>query len=250
MGKEPPAARLAENPYPKLQVKHACNSRDGSIDQRWSCDRPARSSPNGISWKFRVRACRPRWRACFACALACGRRKQPFHHPFTHGMRKLCGTSGHAWKNDVNEQAATSNRQCGPRPGRNGRTCRRRQGAGEAQAESFARDFARNLRSVLVLKGATTWIAAPDGSLWIYRSQCPGLGTSGSATCWRESSRASQLAAPARCRPRCGACCCMARRADRFRVRSARWVFLHARLPASCPAFWIARVDGYSDQTT
>lgn len=46
--------------------------------------------------------------------------------------------------------------------------------------ETFAREFARRLRSVLVLKGATTYVAAPDGSLWIYRSNCPGLGTSGS----------------------------------------------------------------------
>lgn len=46
--------------------------------------------------------------------------------------------------------------------------------------ETFAREFAQRLRSVLVLKGATTYIAAPDGSLWVYRSNCPGLGTSGS----------------------------------------------------------------------
>jgi ADP-dependent NAD(P)H-hydrate dehydratase len=50
----------------------------------------------------------------------------------------------------------------------------------ERAPETFARDFARRLRSVLVLKGATTFIAAPDGSLWVYRSHCPGLGTSGS----------------------------------------------------------------------
>jgi hydroxyethylthiazole kinase-like uncharacterized protein yjeF len=50
----------------------------------------------------------------------------------------------------------------------------------EREPQSFARDFARHTRSVLVLKGATTFIAAPDGALWVYRSQCPGLGTSGS----------------------------------------------------------------------
>ena len=50
----------------------------------------------------------------------------------------------------------------------------------ERAPETFARDFARRLRSVLVLKGATTFIAAPNGSLWVYRSNCPGLGTSGS----------------------------------------------------------------------
>lgn len=50
----------------------------------------------------------------------------------------------------------------------------------EREPQIFARDFARRTRSVLVLKGATTYIATPDGALWIYRSQCPGLGTSGS----------------------------------------------------------------------
>ncbi|HEV7122050.1 MAG TPA: NAD(P)H-hydrate dehydratase [Rhodanobacter sp.] len=50
----------------------------------------------------------------------------------------------------------------------------------EREPETHAREFARRLRSVVVLKGATTHIAAPDGSLWVYRSHCPGLGTSGS----------------------------------------------------------------------
>jgi hydroxyethylthiazole kinase-like uncharacterized protein yjeF len=50
----------------------------------------------------------------------------------------------------------------------------------EREPQTFARDFARRMRSVMVLKGATTFIAAPDGALWVYRSQCPGLGTSGS----------------------------------------------------------------------
>lgn len=50
----------------------------------------------------------------------------------------------------------------------------------ERAPETFAREFAQRMRSVLVLKGATTFIAAPDGSLWVYRSRCPGLGTSGS----------------------------------------------------------------------
>lgn len=50
----------------------------------------------------------------------------------------------------------------------------------ERDPETFARMFAQRMRSVLVLKGATTYIATPDGSLWLYRSRCPGLGTSGS----------------------------------------------------------------------
>jgi NAD(P)H-hydrate repair Nnr-like enzyme with NAD(P)H-hydrate dehydratase domain len=48
----------------------------------------------------------------------------------------------------------------------------------EPQAMAFA--FARRTRSVLVLKGATTWIAAPDGRLWVHPDGCHGLGTSGS----------------------------------------------------------------------
>lgn len=50
----------------------------------------------------------------------------------------------------------------------------------ERAPETFARGFARRLRSMLVLKGATTFIAAPDGALWVYHSNCHGLGTSGS----------------------------------------------------------------------
>jgi hydroxyethylthiazole kinase-like uncharacterized protein yjeF len=34
--------------------------------------------------------------------------------------------------------------------------------------------------AVVVLKGPTTCIAAPDGSAWTHRSQAPGLGTCGS----------------------------------------------------------------------
>jgi len=50
----------------------------------------------------------------------------------------------------------------------------------QREPQVFAREFARRTRSVLVLKGATTFIAAPDGALWIHRGGCPGLGTSGS----------------------------------------------------------------------
>lgn len=50
----------------------------------------------------------------------------------------------------------------------------------ERAPADFARAFARRTRSVLVLKGATTWIAAPDDRLWTHAGGCPGLGTSGS----------------------------------------------------------------------
>lgn len=50
----------------------------------------------------------------------------------------------------------------------------------EQEPQALACTFARRTRSVLVLKGATTWIAAPDGRLWIHAGGCHGLGTSGS----------------------------------------------------------------------
>lgn len=50
----------------------------------------------------------------------------------------------------------------------------------EEDPQSLARAFARRTRSVLVLKGATTYIAAPDGRLWVHPGGCHGLGTSGS----------------------------------------------------------------------
>jgi ADP-dependent NAD(P)H-hydrate dehydratase len=50
----------------------------------------------------------------------------------------------------------------------------------EREPQAVALAFARRTRSVLVLKGATTWIAAPDGRLWIHPDGCHGLGTSGS----------------------------------------------------------------------
>jgi ADP-dependent NAD(P)H-hydrate dehydratase len=50
----------------------------------------------------------------------------------------------------------------------------------QREPQELALAFARRTRSVLVLKGATTHIAAPDGRLWIHPGGCRGLGTSGS----------------------------------------------------------------------
>lgn len=50
----------------------------------------------------------------------------------------------------------------------------------QREPQVLALAFARRTRSVLVLKGATTYIAAPDGRLWIHTGGCRGLGTSGS----------------------------------------------------------------------
>ncbi|MEI7037694.1 NAD(P)H-hydrate dehydratase [Fulvimonas yonginensis] len=50
----------------------------------------------------------------------------------------------------------------------------------QREPQELALAFARRTRSVLVLKGATTWIASPDGRLWLHPGGCRGLGTSGS----------------------------------------------------------------------
>ncbi|KAB7765644.1 NAD(P)H-hydrate dehydratase [Xanthomonas maliensis] len=50
----------------------------------------------------------------------------------------------------------------------------------EAAPADYAQAFARKLRSVVIVKGADSHIAAPDGSLWVHRGGVPGLATSGS----------------------------------------------------------------------
>ncbi len=47
-------------------------------------------------------------------------------------------------------------------------------------AADIAVQFATERQVVLVLKGPDTWIAAPDGRLWLHTGGCCGLGTSGS----------------------------------------------------------------------
>ena len=49
-----------------------------------------------------------------------------------------------------------------------------------AHAPAVASRFARDWGVVVVLKDALTWIAAPDGGLWLHRGGPLGLGTSGS----------------------------------------------------------------------
>jgi hydroxyethylthiazole kinase-like uncharacterized protein yjeF len=67
-----------------------------------------------------------------------------------------------------------------PHAGEMAKLCGREKAQVEQQPQTLARALARRMRSVLVLKGATTWIAAPDGRLWIHPGGCHGLGTSGS----------------------------------------------------------------------
>jgi hydroxyethylthiazole kinase-like uncharacterized protein yjeF len=48
------------------------------------------------------------------------------------------------------------------------------------EPEKIARDVARRLHAVVVLKGATTVIATPTGTTFRHRAEIPGLGISGS----------------------------------------------------------------------
>ena len=50
----------------------------------------------------------------------------------------------------------------------------------ERNGPAMARQAAQRCGAVVVLKGPTTWIVAPDGPGWIHKADLPGLGTSGS----------------------------------------------------------------------
>jgi len=50
----------------------------------------------------------------------------------------------------------------------------------KADPEAAAREAARRLRSVVVMKGATTFILSPDGAVWRHEGGVAGLATSGS----------------------------------------------------------------------
>jgi len=50
----------------------------------------------------------------------------------------------------------------------------------EAEPATHAAALAHESGTVVVLKGATTWLAAPDGRQWVNRGGSVGLGTSGS----------------------------------------------------------------------
>jgi hydroxyethylthiazole kinase-like uncharacterized protein yjeF len=49
-----------------------------------------------------------------------------------------------------------------------------------ARPMELAREFAQHSGAILVLKAAETYVAAPDGELWVNRGGSVGLGTSGS----------------------------------------------------------------------
>jgi hydroxyethylthiazole kinase-like uncharacterized protein yjeF len=50
----------------------------------------------------------------------------------------------------------------------------------EQRPAEIAHAYAARVRAVVVLKGATTYIASPWGELWVHEGGCTGLGTSGS----------------------------------------------------------------------
>ncbi|NIJ76609.1 hydroxyethylthiazole kinase-like uncharacterized protein yjeF [Xanthomonas campestris] len=50
----------------------------------------------------------------------------------------------------------------------------------EAAPSAYALKFAQKLRSVVIVKGADSFIAGPDGVVWMHRGGASGLGTSGS----------------------------------------------------------------------
>ncbi|CAD7720908.1 ADP-dependent (S)-NAD(P)H-hydrate dehydratase [Xanthomonas hydrangeae] len=50
----------------------------------------------------------------------------------------------------------------------------------EAAPGEYALAFAKKLRSVVIVKGADSFIAGPEGVLWMHRGGASGLGTSGS----------------------------------------------------------------------
>ncbi|RYE97409.1 MAG: NAD(P)H-hydrate dehydratase [Oxalobacteraceae bacterium] len=50
----------------------------------------------------------------------------------------------------------------------------------EAAPGAYALTYAKKLRSVVIVKGADSFIAGPEGALWMHRGGASGLGTSGS----------------------------------------------------------------------
>lgn len=109
-----------------------------------------------------------------------------------------------------------------------------------AAPEAIAAAFAREWGLVVVLKGATTWIAAPDGATWVHRGGSIGLGTSGSGDvlagaigglCARGATPAQAACWGVRAHARAGAA--LARRVGTLG-------FLAREIPAGLPRFLAA----------
>lgn len=54
----------------------------------------------------------------------------------------------------------------------------------EAAPGAYALKFAQKLRSVVIVKGADSFIAGPDGVVWMHRGGRPGWARPGLAMCW------------------------------------------------------------------
>lgn len=67
-----------------------------------------------------------------------------------------------------------------PHAGEMAQLCSAEKDAILADPKKHALSMARATRSVVALKGPDTWIAGPDGSVWLHRGGVSGLGTSGS----------------------------------------------------------------------
>jgi len=67
-----------------------------------------------------------------------------------------------------------------PHAGEMAELCRASKEEVEAAPLHYATQLAHQKRSVVVLKGADTYIVAPRGHAWLHRGGVPGLGTSGS----------------------------------------------------------------------
>lgn len=67
-----------------------------------------------------------------------------------------------------------------PHAGEMAQLCGAEKDAILADPQKHALSMARATRSVVALKGPDTWIAGPDGSVWLHRGGVSGLGTSGS----------------------------------------------------------------------
>jgi len=67
-----------------------------------------------------------------------------------------------------------------PHAGEMAQLCGAKKDAVLADPQTHAVEMARATRSVVALKGPDTWIASPEGGIWLHRGGVSGLGTSGS----------------------------------------------------------------------